>query len=97
MKKEYKMLRAIFIQSSLTDVVMEQKVKSFGNNFMFTGDLRYWFWRYVYMKDITAKTLTSKLIKAGFDNLSTVEVINTLNETKKIVEEMLKEAKGKIK
>jgi len=73
---------------------MEQKVQSLGKNFMYAGELRYWFWRYVYMKDITKKTLTHHLLKGGFDNLTVIEIVNALNGTREIVKELLKDAEG---
>jgi hypothetical protein len=93
MNAEYKALRNIFIQSSLTDAVLIQKVNSLGKDFMFAGEVRFDFWRYVFAKDITAKTLTNHLIKAGFDNLTVVEIVDALNSTRSIIKELLEDAK----
>lgn len=97
MKVNYNFLRNIFIQSSLTDSMLDNKIKSLGKDFMFTGELRYWFWRYVFMKNITAKSLTNNLLKSGFDNLTTIEIINALNSTREIVKELLDDAKEQVK
>jgi hypothetical protein len=96
MKNSYDVIQSIFVQAALIDIVMEQKIKPLGLGFVYTADLRYWFWRYVYMKDLTKKTLIARLQKAGFDNLITVEIIDALNFIRKTVKEFLEDAKGKI-
>ena len=92
MTPQYEMIRNIFIQSSLTDIILEQKVQALENNYTRIGELRYWFWRYVFMKDLTKKALTNKLLKAGFDNLTTIEIINSLNSVREIVKELIENA-----
>jgi len=97
MNPHYDLIKYIFVQSSLTDVVMEQRVKTLGKGFIAAGELRYWFWRYVFMKDLTKKALTNQLLKAGFDNLTTIEIVDTLNSTREIVKDILKDAKEHLK
>jgi hypothetical protein len=97
MKTQYDIIQNIFIQSSLTNILLTQKVQALKspNNpqFYFTGEFNYLCWRYVYMKDITNKAITNKLLKLGFDNLTVVEILNTLNLTRKMVKDLLDEAK----
>lgn len=97
MKTNYDWIRNIFIQSSLTNAVLLTKVKALNNGFIIEGELNYLFWRYVYMKDLTKTALTNQLLKAKFDNLTTIEIINALNETRKVVKYILEEAKKEAK
>ena len=97
MKINYKAIQYIFIQSSLASALMEQKVKALNLGAMYVGELHYWFWRYVFMKDVTKKALTSRLLKLGLDNLMIVETIDALNSTRRIVKEMLEDAKEHVK
>lgn len=90
MTDKYNAIYNIFIQSSLTDSLLEQKVKQLNGTFWKSGEVRYFFWRYVFMKDLTKKALTNRLLKAGFDNLTVIEIINALNSTRELVKEILK-------
>jgi hypothetical protein len=97
MKTRYDIIKGIFVQSSVTDALMEQKVKALAKGTIVNGELRYWFWRYVFMKDLTKKVLTNQLLKAGFDNLTVVEIVDALNGTREIVKEMLDDARERAK
>jgi hypothetical protein len=97
MKTNYDWIRNIFIQSSLSSALMEQKIKALNFGAMYIGELNYWFWRYVFMKDITKRAMSIKLMKYGLDNLTVVETIDALNSTRKVVKEMLEDAKEKVK
>lgn len=97
MTPQHEALRNIFIQSNLTNSFLEQRVKALNANFWVNGELQYFFWRYVFPKDITKKAMTAKLLKAGFDNLTVIEILNALNETRTIVKEILDDAKEKVK
>ena len=99
MKTNYKAIKYIFTQRALSSSYMEQILKSKMSNlgWLGLGELDYWFWRYVFMKDVTKKALTNQLLKVGFDNLTVVEIIDALNSTRKLVKEILKDAKEKVK
>jgi len=99
LKTNYKAIKYIFTQRALSSSYMEQILKSKMSNlgWLGLGELDYWFWRYVFMKDVTKKALTNQLLKVGFDNLTVVEIIDALNSTRKLVKEILKDAKEKVK
>lgn len=96
MRTNYNALKNIFIHSAITNIFMEQRVKALNKGAIIQGELAYWFWRYVFPKNVTKKALTNHLLKSGFDNLTTIEIIDALNSVKNIVKELLLDAKANI-
>jgi hypothetical protein len=96
MKTNYEVVRGIFIQKGLVDA-MTTNIKFSNYDLLLKGEFSYWCWRYVFMKDITKKALTSRLLKWGFDNLTIVEIFSTLNTTKELVGNILDDYKKEVK
>jgi hypothetical protein len=97
-KEKYNAIRNIFCQNALSRLVLANKVPGvIDNSFLGIGELEYWCWRYVYMKDITNKTMTNRLIKLKFDNLTIMEIMKALNLTKELVRDIVDKAHDAVK
>jgi hypothetical protein len=91
-KTNYDTVRGIFIQKGLVDA-MTANIKFSDTEALLKGDFSYWCWRYVFMKDITKKAFTSRLLKWGFDNLTVVEIIDACNKTRELAEQIIEDCK----
>jgi len=98
MKTNYSWLKNVFMQSALSRFFLDKKLKALPpKNFLELGEIDYWVWRYVFMKDVTKKHITAILLNLGFDNLTVVELMNELNNTRIAVAHILEEAKKEAK
>ena len=88
MKTNYETIKGIFTQKNLVDAMIGN-IKSLNLDPISKGEFSYLCWRYVFMKDITKKNFTGKLLKLGLDNLTVVEVTDSLNATKNLVKDII--------
>ena len=94
MKNNYDIVQGIFMQRAISSSFMDQILKDrLTLSEKIVGQLDYWFWRYVFMKDLTKKQLTNTLLKLGLDNLVIVEIIDGLNKTRSFVKDIIKDTK----